>query len=165
MSNNAIFRPSRSLADLKIPPHSVEAEQAVLGGLMLGSQAWDDIADRVKAVDFYRSEHRTIFQTIATLIQHNTPVDVLTVTEALRATQRLDEAGGEVYLFELAKNTPTVANILAYADIVRDRSIVRQLVQVATEIAESAFVFNGQSSAELLDTAERKIFAIAEQHV
>lgn len=165
MSSNAIFRPSRALADLKIPPHSVEAEQAVLGGLMLGSQAWDDIADRVKAVDFYRSEHRVIFQTIAGLIQHNTPVDVLTVTESLRAAQHLDEAGGEVYLFELAKNTPTVANILAYADIVRDRSIVRQLVQVTTEIAESAFVFNGQSSAELLDIAERKIFAIAEQHV
>jgi len=165
MSSNAIYKPSQALAELKIPPHSVEAEQAVLGGLMLGSQAWDDIADRVKAVDFYRSEHRAIFQVIAALIKRNTPIDVLTVTEALRTTQHLDEAGGEVYLFELAKNTPTVANILAYADIVRERSVLRQLVQVATEIAESAFIFNGQSSTELLDTAERKIFAIAEQHV
>lgn len=164
MSSNAIFK-SQALSELKIPPHSVEAEQAVLGGLMLGSQAWDDIVDRVKPVDFYRSEHRVIFQAIAALTQKNTPVDVLTVTEVLRATQHLDEAGGEVYLFELAKNTPTVANILAYADIVRHRSILRQLVQVATEIAESAFAFNGQSGSELLDTAERKIFAIAEQHV
>ncbi len=165
MSNNLTIRPPRALAGLKVPPHSIEAEQAILGGLMLGSQAWDNIADRVKTVDFYRTEHRTIFQTISKLIQNNTPVDVLTVTETLRATQQLDEAGGEVYLFELAKNTPTIANILAYADIVRDRSIVRQLIQVAAEIAESAFMSDGQSSTQLLDNAERKIFAIAEQHV
>lgn len=165
MAAHTAFKTSRQVADLKIPPHSIEAEQAILGGLMLGSQAWDEVADRVKAIDFYRTEHRTIFQTVYTLIQRNTPVDVLTVTEALRSLHQLDEAGGEVYLFELAKNTPTIANILAYADIVRDRSVVRQLIQVSTEIAESAFMSNGQSSAELLDNAERKIFAIAEQHV
>lgn len=156
---------SQRLADLKIPPHSVEAEQAVLGSLMLGSQAWDDIADRVRPIDFYRPEHRIVFQTILELIHRNTPVDVLTVAEALRNAAQLDAAGGELYLFELAKNTPTIANILAYSDIVRDRSIVRQLLSVATEIAESAFSSQGQSSSELLDIAERKIFAIAEQHI
>lgn len=163
LTNSASSR--NALAELKAPPHSIEAEQAVLGSLMLSSQAWDQIADRVKAVDFYRPEHQIIYQIINDLIRRNVPVDVLTVTESLRVSQRLDNAGGEVYLFELAKNTPTVANILAYADIVRDRSVVRQLLQVATEIAESAFVPNGQSSHELLDLAERKIFAIAEQHV
>lgn len=165
MSDQVMMRVPRSLADLKIPPHSIEAEQGVLGGLMLGSQAWDDIVDRVRAVDFYRAEHRIIFQAIASLVGRSTPVDILTVTEVLRTMQQLDEVGGELYLFELSKNTPAVSNILAYAEIVRDRSIVRQLIQVNTEIAEQAFVSQGQSSAELLDMAERKIFAIAEQHV
>lgn len=165
MADYPTLKSSRLLSDLKVPPHSIEAEQAVLGSLMLGSQAWDEIADCVRAVDFYRPEHRTIFQTIADLIQKASPVDVLTVTEALRTAQKLDEVGGEIYLFELAKNTPTIANILAYSHIVRDRSIVRQLFHVATEIAESTFAPEGQSSTELLDNAERKIFAIAEQHV
>lgn len=165
MSNYPTLKSPQWLTDIKVPPHSVEAEQAVLGGLMLGSQAWDDIVEKVRPLDFYRPEHRIIFQKISDLIHRNVPIDVLTVSESLRASSQLDIAGGEIYLFELAKNTPTIANILAYADIVRDRSIVRQLLGVATDIAESVFKSEGQTSNELLDQAERKIFAIAEQHV
>lgn len=165
MTNYPTLKSPQWLTDIKVPPHSVEAEQAVLGGLMLGSQAWDDIVEKVRPLDFYRPEHRIVFQTITDLNQRHVPIDVLTVSESLRASNQLDMAGGEIYLFELAKNTPTVANILAYADIVRDRSVVRQLLGVATDIAESVFKSEGQTSNELLDLAERKVFAIAEQHV
>lgn len=148
---------------LKIPPHSIEAEQSVLGGLMLDNQAWDVVALKVQTEDFYRHEHRVIFRTIADLVKRDSPLDVLTITEALKGTGKLDEAGGEIYLFELANNTPSVANISAYADIVRERSVLRQLISISNEVAESAFHPEGRQIDELLDEAESKIFAIAEQ--
>lgn len=147
----------------KMPPHSIEAEQAVLGGLMLDNKAWDKIADRVTTDDFYRADHRLIFQVMHELAQRNHPFDVLTIAEALKHIQRLEQAGGEVYLFELAKNTPSAANIIAYADIVRERSVLRQLISSAHDISEAAFYPEGRTSIELLDEAERKIFKIAEQ--
>jgi len=152
----------QKLDGLKIPPHALEAEQSVLGGLMLDNQAWDKIADCLQEKDFYRQEHSIIFRTIAQLANRASPFDVITLTEALKSTNELNSVGGEVYLFELARNTPTAANIAAYADIVRERSVLRQLISVATEIAESAFIPQGRTSIELLDDAERKVFRIAE---
>ncbi len=148
---------------VKIPPHSIDAEQSVLGGLMLDNRAWDLIVDRVREVDFYRHDHRLIYGVMAKLTHQNKPLDVLTVSEALKELHELDNAGGEVYLYELANNTPTVANITAYADIVRERSVFRQLIATANDIAGSAFNPQGRSSTELLDAAEREVFAISEQ--
>ena len=148
---------------VKVPPHSIEAEQSVLGGLMLDNRAWDQVVDRVRENDFYRNDHRLIFKVMSRLIEHSKPIDVLTVSEALREKHQLDEAGGEVYLFELANNTPSAANITAYADIVRERSVLRQLITVAGSIAENAFNAQGRSITELLDAAERSVFSISEQ--
>lgn len=148
---------------LKIPPHSIEAEQSLLGGLMLDNHSWDKVVSKVVEEDFYRFEHRLIFRVISNLVKHNKPFDVITVTEALKAIEKLDSAGTELYLFELANNTPSVANIAAYADIVRERSVLRQLIGVANEIADTAYHTKGQQIAEILDQAETKIFSIAEQ--
>lgn len=148
---------------VKVPPHSIEAEQSVLGGLMLDNRAWDNISDRVREQDFYRHDHRLIFRVMAKLSEQTKPLDVLTVSEALREINELENVGGEVYLFELANNTPSVANITAYADIVRDRSVLRQLIATANDIASNAFNPQGRSTTELLDEAERHVFAISEQ--
>lgn len=167
MESNTFIRRSKTRAldasTVKIPPHSIEAEQSVLGGLMLDNRAWDQIADRVRENDFYRQDHRLIYRVMAKLTEHNKPLDVLTVSEALRELHELENAGGEVYLFELANNTPSVANIAAYADIVRERSVLRQLIATANQIAGHSFNPEGRSSIELLDLAEREIFAISEQ--
>ncbi len=148
---------------VKIPPHSIEAEQSVLGGLMLDNRAWDQIADRLREGDFYRHDHRLIYRVMSRLTEQTKPLDVLTVSESLRELHELDNAGGEVYLFELANNTPSVANIKAYADIVRERSVLRQLIGAANDIASHAFNPQGRTSVELLDEAERQVFAISEQ--
>lgn len=150
---------------LKIPPHSIEAEQSVLGGLMLDNRAWDRIADRITEQDFYRADHRLIFGVMSSLAEKSHPFDVLTIAEALKNINELNNIGGELYLFELAKNTPSAANIAAYADIVRERSILRQLISISNEVADSAFHPNGRISHEILDEAERKIFKIAEQGI
>ena len=148
---------------VKIPPHSIEAEQAVIGGLMLDNQAWDKIAGVIMEVDFYRPEHTLLFRALTDLAKRNHPFDVLTVTEALKAINQLNNVGGEGYLFELANKTPSAANVLAYANIVRERSILRQLNTIGREISESALTHDGRSSADILDAAEHKIFSIAEQ--
>lgn len=151
------------LQDLKIPPHSIEAEQAVIGGLMLDNQTWDKIADRVTEEDFYRQDHRLIFRAISSLADKNSPFDVVTLAEWLELRGDLEEAGGLSYLGTLAKDTPSAANIHAYSDIVRERAILRRLIGVSSEIADSAFNPNGRESREILDDAERKVFQIAEQ--
>ncbi|MFW0079051.1 MAG: replicative DNA helicase [Coxiella endosymbiont of Haemaphysalis qinghaiensis] len=145
----------------KIPPHSQEAEQSVLGALMLDNRAWDRIADRISAKDFYRSDHQAIFETMAHLIDQHNPLDVLTISEALKAKNRLNSSG-ESYLYELAKNTPSAANIVAYADIVRERAILRQLIEAGTDIAHDAFNPNARDIKELLDQAEQRVFNISE---
>ncbi|HSW70156.1 MAG TPA: replicative DNA helicase [Gammaproteobacteria bacterium] len=150
-------------AAVKIPPHSIEAEQSVLGGLMLDNRAWDQIADCVSEADFYRHDHRLIYRVMSRLSEHNKPLDVLTVSESLRELHELENAGGEVYLFELANNIPSVANIRAYADIVRERSVLRQLIAAANDIASHAFNPQGRTSMDLLDEAERQVFAISEK--
>ncbi len=148
---------------LKVPPHSIEAEQAVLGGLMLENSAWDQIADVVSEDDFYRRDHRLIFRAITELAARSTPFDVITLSEQLAGINELDNAGGLSYLGGLAKNTPTAANIKAYATIVRERSILRQLIRTGTEIADNAFNPEGRDSAELLDHCEKLVFEIAER--
>lgn len=154
---------SEPIQNIKVPPHSVEAEQAVIGGLLLDNQTWDQVADRVSAVDFYRQDHRTIFSAIEALAVKGSPFDVVTLSERLSETAELDDAGGLPYLATLANDTPSASNIKAYADIVRERSILRSLISVSSEIAESAFNPNGRSSREILDDAERRVFQIAEQ--
>jgi replicative DNA helicase len=155
-------RPSNPLS-VKVPPHSIDAEQSVLGGLMLDNRAWDQVADRLSADDFYRNEHRLIFRAMSRLLEQSKPIDVLTVSETLRELNELEQAGGEVFLFELANNTPSAANISAYADIVRERSVLRQLIFAAGDIADNAFNSQGRSIVELLDAAEQRVFAISEQ--
>lgn len=149
---------------LKVPPNSIEAEQAVLGGLMLENAAWDDVQEILVDTDFYRYEHQVIFRVMQQLTQQNRPFDVVTLSEALKDLQELENIGGEIYLFELSNNTPSVANIKAYAEIVRERSVIRQLIKVAQQIADSGYNPDGLTPAELLDQAEQKVFAIAEQN-
>lgn len=148
--------------NLKIPPHSIEAEQAVLGGLMLDNQAWDNVAERISENDFYRLDHRAIFRVMYDLVLQSKPLDIITVSENLDRNKDLEGVGGLAYLGSLAKNTPSSANIAAYADIVRERSVLRQLVEVGGEISETGFDPGGRTAMELLDDAERKVFAIAE---
>lgn len=156
---------STALSQLKVPPHSIDAEQAVLGGLMLDNRAWDHIADRIIEKHFYRRDHQLIFRAMTKLISESQPLDVITVSEALQKLGSFEEAGGLAYLGELAKNTPSAANIIAYADIVYERAILRELVSVGTLITESAFDPQGRASAELLDDAEKKVFDIAERGI
>ena len=148
---------------LKIPPHSIEAEQAILGGLMLDPEAWTKVAERLRADDFYRRDHRLIFNAISGLDVEGQPFDLVTVAEFLENNQKLDDAGGLSYLSALADSTPGASNIIAYADIVRKRSVLRQLVRATTEISDSVFNPMGRSSNEILDFAEQSIFEIAEQ--
>ncbi|MDH3560943.1 MAG: replicative DNA helicase [Gammaproteobacteria bacterium] len=150
-------------AALKVPPHSLQAEQAVLGGLMLDNTAWDKVADHVTEDDFYRRNHRLIFRAITQLADKSSPFDAVTLSEWLEQNQLLEEAGGLAALGALVQNTPSAANIQAYADIVREHSILRQLISVGNEIAGSAFVTEGRSSGDLLATAEQKVFDIAER--
>lgn len=147
---------------LKLPPQSIDAEQSVLGGLLLDNQRWDTIADKITGEDFYRREHRLIFKAISALSAESKPADVVTVSEWLESTGELDLAGGLSYLGSLANNTPSAANIAAYADIVRERSILRQLLQAASDISNSTYSTEGRSAGELLDLAEKRIFDISE---
>jgi replicative DNA helicase len=151
------------LDQLKLPPHSLEAEQSVLGGLMLDNDAADRIGDVVSAEDFYSDAHRIVYRHITQLITEGKPADVVTVSEALASAQKLDYVGGLAYLGALAQNVPTAANIRHYANIVRERSILRQLAATATEIAELAFNPLGRSAKTVLDEAEAKVLHIAEQ--
>jgi replicative DNA helicase len=150
---------------IKVPPHSVEAEQAVLGGLMLDNRRFDEISEIISAADFYRQDHRLIFGAAERLAGEGEPLDVVTLAEFLDRAGDIEDAGGLSYLAELAEKTPGAANIRAYADIVRERSILRQLVEVSGKISDSAFNPQGRNSNEVLDEAERNVFQIAESRV
>ncbi len=163
MSENYSFDHDYSLDSLKVPPNSIQAEQSVLGGLMLDNQTWDSVSDKVVESDFYRRDHRLIFKTIEQLAEKQIPFDVITISEALEAIGELENSGGLSYLGMLAKDTPSAANIVTYANIVRDRSVLRQLIHVGTEISDSAFNTEGRETADLLENAEREVFKIAEQ--
>ncbi len=148
---------------LRVPPHSVEAEQSVLGGLLLDNSTWDTVADRLRSEDFYRRDHQHIFAAIAELSARGEPSDAVTLAEHLAAKGLADETGGLAYLASLARDTPTAANIRAYADIVRERALLRNLIRVSGEIAASAYDSEGRPATELVDEAERRVFEIAEQ--
>jgi replicative DNA helicase len=156
-------RPALESDGLRVPPHSVEAEQAVLGGLLLDNSTWDAIADRLRPEDFYRRDHQLIFEGIAELSARSEPSDAVTLAEHLGAKGQADETGGLAYLAGLARDTPTAANIRAYADIVRERALLRQLIRVSGEVAASAYESEGRTAAELVDEAERRVFEIAEK--
>jgi replicative DNA helicase len=150
------------LLNLKVPPHSIEAEQSVLGGLLLDNGAFDRIADVVLDGDFYRDDHRRIFRHISRLVERGKPADVVTVDEAIKNSEDKDKTGGLAYLAALAGNTPTAHNIRRYAEIVRESAVLRKLIEVSTEIADGAFNRMGREVGQLLDEAESKVFQIAE---
>jgi len=150
------------LLALKVPPHSIEAEQSLLGALLLDNQAFDRVADLVTGEDFYRDDHRRLWRHIARLIEAAKPADVVTVSESVEASEDKDKTGGPAYLGALAQNTPSALNIRRYAELVRERAVQRRLAQVATSIAEEALNPGGKEVGQLLDEAESKIFQIAE---
>ncbi|RYE60418.1 MAG: replicative DNA helicase, partial [Hyphomicrobiales bacterium] len=153
----------RQVAQLRIPPHSIEAESSVLGGLLLDNGAWDRVGDLLTDGDFYRYEHKLIYASIGGLVNASKPADVITVFEQLQSTGKSDEMGGLVYLNSLAQYVPSASNIRRYAEIVRDRSILRKLVSAADEIATNAFNTQGKAVDKILDEAEQKIFHIGEE--
>jgi len=155
----AILRPD----ELRTPPHSVEAEQAVLGGLMLDGNAWDAVADVVSAADFYRRDHRLIFEAIAEVAEIRGVCDFITICEHLERKGRLEEVGGQAYVGLIVKDTPSAVNVRAYAEIIRERSILRQLATAGAEIAAAATDGRGRLASELVDEAERRVFEIAER--
>ncbi|HEX4879034.1 MAG TPA: replicative DNA helicase [Limnobacter sp.] len=154
--------PEQEITSLRVPPHSLEAEQSVVGGLLLDNQAWDRIGDVIKSDDFYRYDHRVIFEHIAKLIDGSKPADVITVYEALQSSGKAEDVGGLAYLNTLATNTPSAANIRRYAEIVRDRAVLRRLITISDDIATTALNPQGKDTKTILDEAESKIFKIAE---
>ena len=153
----------RQIAQLRVPPHSIEAESSVLGGLLLDNGAWDRVGDLLTDADFYRYEHRLIFSVIGALINATKPADVITVYEQLQSQGKADETGGLSYLNSLAQYVPSASNIRRYAEIVRERSILRKLVTASDEIATAAFNTQGKPVDKILDEAEQKIFHIGEE--
>jgi len=157
------YPPEGEVSRIKMLPHSLEAEQSVLGGLLLSADAWDAVAEAVVESDFYRPNHRTIFRQIAQLAEALEPIDVITLADKLAAAGDLEGAGGLPYLAELAQNTPSASNIRAYAQVVRERASLRKLIEAAQEIADSGFAPEGRTSDDLINEAERRIMQISEQ--
>ena len=151
------------VARLRVPPHSVEAEQSVLGGLLLDNLAWDRAAELLSESDFYRYEHRLIFSAVARLVQHSKPADVITVYEQLQSQGKAEDAGGLAYLNALAQSVPSAANMRRYAEIVRERAVLRKLIAASDEIATAAFNRDGRQVSQILDEAEGKILKIGEE--
>ena len=149
---------------LKIPPYSISAEQSVIGALMLDKQAWDKVADFLIEDDFYRRDHQLIYRAIKILAEKQSPLDVITLSETLEQLGWLEECGGLAYLATLAKETPSAANIVAYAEIVREKSVLRQLISSGSDIADLAFYPQGRQTIELIESAEQKVFHIADQY-
>lgn len=147
---------------LKVPPHSLEAERSVLGGLLLDNEAWDGVSERIVPNDFYRRDHQMIFEAMTELAEKATPFDLVTISEVLDQKNELEQIGGLAYLAEVARNTPSASNIVAYAEIVRERSTLRQLIKASNKIAENSYDTEGRTSDELLNEAERLVFEIAE---
>ncbi|HVQ06146.1 MAG TPA: DnaB-like helicase C-terminal domain-containing protein, partial [Burkholderiaceae bacterium] len=164
----AVFQPSsgpvdEDIARLRVPPHSIEAEQSVLGGLLLDNLAWDRAADLLTESDFYRYEHRQIYAAISSLVGGGKPADVVTVNEHLQSLGRAEDCGGLVYLNALAQSVPSAANIRRYAEIVRERAVLRKLIGASDEIATQAFNPQGKPVTQILDEAESRIFQIGEE--
>ena len=156
---------SPTTAQLRVPPHSIEAELSVLGGLMLNNDAWFLVADKIEANDFYRPAHKLIFEVMFDLANTNEPLDVVTISEALASRALLEKVGGNAYLAELVEGTPGTSNISAYADIVKERAVLRQLIDAAHKIAETAYLPEGRPSNDLLNEAEQRVFEISEGRI
>ena len=150
------------LVQLRVPPHSIEAEQSVLGGLLLDNQAWERVADLLSEANFYRDDHRRIYRHIGKLMEKSRPADMVTVFESIEQSEDKDKTGGLAYLGALAQNTPSAHNIRRYAEIVRDRAVQRRLIEVGTGIADTALNPMGKDVGQLLDEAESRVFEIAE---
>jgi replicative DNA helicase len=164
MRPDAAFQTRRDqrVEQLRVPPQSIEAEQAVLGGLMLAQDAYDRVADRITDNDFYRRDHQLIFRAIRELAEKNRPYDAVTLGEWFESMGQSEMVAGGAYLIELASTTPSAANITAYADIVRDKAVLRQLIDVGTEIVNDGFQPEGRDTSEILEQAEKQVLAIAE---
>jgi replicative DNA helicase len=147
---------------LRVPPHSIDAEQAVLGGLMLDERAWERIADKLNEEDFYRKDHRLVYRALSELSEKNMPCDAVTLGEWFDSNGLAELVGGSAYILQLANATPSAANIVAYAEIVREKSILRQLIDAGTQITGDGFQPEGRSTQEILESAEQKVFRIAE---
>jgi replicative DNA helicase len=152
-----------SVEQLKVPPHSIEAEQSVLGGILLAERGFEEVADRLGEEDFYREDHRLLYRAICELNDLGSPLDAVTVTEWFENNGHIDRVDGGAYIVQLTNTTPSAANIAAYADIVREKSILRSLIDVGTLITSNAFGSEGRNSKELLEEAEKAIFAIADR--
>lgn len=152
-----------NIHSLKVPPHSIEAEQAVLGSLMIDNQRWDRVAETITDRDFYSRHHQLIFAEMQNLASKSTPIDLITLSESLESKDILTDVGGFAYLAELSKNTPSAINVVAYTEIIRQQAILRELISATNEIADNAYTTEGRDSEEILDLAETKIFQIAEQ--
>ncbi len=163
MSESYLLERDHTLDSLKSPPNSIHAEQSVLGSLIIENGAWDTVADKISEVDFYLRSHKLIFRTIAQLAEQQIPFDIITLSESLKSLGHLDAVGGLSYLIVLSKDTPCATNVAAYANIVRDKSVLRQLISAGTTIANSVYQTEGQSTQELLENAEKLVFKIAEQ--
>ncbi|AEW77283.1 replicative DNA helicase [Aggregatibacter actinomycetemcomitans] len=162
-SKNSPPAKEKNTTNLNIPPHSIEAEQAVLGSILLNNFYWDDVAENVVKEDFYRFEHRLIFEEMEKLIAQQAPVDLITLEQALKSREVIEQVGGFAYLAELSNNTPSAANVVAYANVVREKAIMRELISVGNKIAQNSYSPKGQDVKHLLDEAEREVFAIAEK--
>ena len=154
---------TKNLTSLKVPPHSVEAEQAVLGGLMLENSEWDNVVDILLPEDFYRPEHQLIFQVMIKQSEASRPIDVVTLVESLDSLNELEAAGGLDYLSDLASGSRGTANIKAYSEIIRERAIFRRLISVANRIADNGYNPSGKMASEVLDEAEREVFNISDE--
>lgn len=162
MANKPNKRES-NIHSLKVPPHSIEAEQAVLGSLMIDNQRWDRVAETITHNDFYSRHHQLIFAEMQTLVSKTIPIDLITLSESLESKDLLSDVGGFAYLAELSKNTPSAINVVAYTEIIRQQAILRELISASNEIADNCYATEGRDSTEILDLAESKIFKIAEQ--
>ena len=149
--------------DFKLPPYSLEAEQSVLGSLMMDSDAWNKVDETLVEADFYRHDHQLIFRAMATLASETMPLDAITVSEYLDRNGHGEETGGLEYLADLTKNTPSAANVRAYAEVIRERAMVREMITAANQIADAGYNPEGRDSSELVDFAESTIFRIAEK--
>lgn len=163
MSESYLLERDPTLDSLKSPPSSIHAEQSVLGSLIIENSAWDAVADKLSEVDFYLRSHKLIFRTISQLAEQQIPFDIITLSESLKSLGQLESVGGLAYLIVLSKDTPCATNVEAYANIVREKSVLRQLISAGTTIANSVHQTDGRSTQELLENAEQLVFKIAEQ--
>ncbi|AJQ94365.1 replicative DNA helicase [Gynuella sunshinyii] len=162
LPNNDLFSDTDELSQIKVPPHSIEAEQSVLGALLLDNNQWDNVSEIITAEDFYQQPHRLIFRVMEKLAGQAQPFDVVTVGNDLERDNDLDKVGGRVFLADLAEQAPSISNVVAYSQIIHERSVQRRLIQAANEIAAAAYEPKGRNAETLLDEAERTVFKIAE---